>query len=159
MIFIVHLTFYGDLNQCMVISPPHISCTATFRLTHLYRYSVCDHGNSQNLIDHLQPLLEQHGAHYLSGHDHCMEALEHNNVHYLVSGMGDTCCYEASNLDDVPADSAKWFLSKETKVKGTSGGFTSLTATPEALTATFYDQDGATLYTTPAIAPRVVKKA
>lgn len=57
---------------------------------------MCDHGNSQNLIDHLQPLLKQYGAHYLSGHDHCMEALADQGVYYIVSGLGDTCCYEAS---------------------------------------------------------------
>jgi acid phosphatase/tartrate-resistant acid phosphatase type 5 len=119
---------------------------------------VCDHGSSQNLIDHLQPLLQQYGAHYLSGHDHCLEALQHQGVYYLVSGIGDTCCYEASNLDSVPADSVMWYLSKETKVKGTSGGFASITATPASMTATFYDQDGNVLFSTPEIAPRVVKK-
>lgn len=123
-----------------------------------YRYSVCDHGNSQNLIDNLQPLLERYGAHYLSGHDHCMEALAHNGVHYWVSGMGDTCCYEASNIEDVPANSVLWYVSKETKTRGTQGGFASITATPASMRATFYDQDGATLFVTPEIVPRVASK-
>ncbi len=35
-------------------------------------YSVCKHGNTQNLLDLLKPLLTQYGAHYFSGHDHCM---------------------------------------------------------------------------------------
>ena len=121
-----------------------------------HRYSVCDHGNSQNLITNLQPLLQRYGAHYLSGHDHCMESLQHQGVHYIVSGMGDTCCYEASKLDTVPTDSVLWYVSKETKAHGTKGGFASLTATPAFMTATFYDQDGQTLFTTPQITPRVV---
>eukprot|EP00598_Pedospumella_elongata_P015227 CAMPEP_0184987400 /NCGR_PEP_ID=MMETSP1098-20130426/20369_1 /TAXON_ID=89044 /ORGANISM="Spumella elongata, Strain CCAP 955/1" /LENGTH=41 /DNA_ID= /DNA_START= /DNA_END= /DNA_ORIENTATION= len=37
------------------------------------------------------------------------------------------------------------------------GGFASITATPTVMTATFYDQDGNTLFTTPEITPRMVK--
>ena len=83
-----------------------------------------------------------------------METLYEEGVYYFVSGMGDTCCYEASKMDEVPVDSLLWHVSKETKTRGTIGGFTSITATPEAATVTFYDQDGATLYTAPEIAPR-----
>jgi hypothetical protein len=41
--------------------------TADFLLVggHYPVYSACDHGNSQNLIDNLQPLLVQYEAHYL----------------------------------------------------------------------------------------------
>ena len=35
-------------------------------------YSVCQHGNTDNLLLNLKPLLVQYGAHYMSGHDHCM---------------------------------------------------------------------------------------
>lgn len=35
-------------------------------------YSVCEHGNTDNLVTNLKPLLVQYGAHYLAGHDHCM---------------------------------------------------------------------------------------
>lgn len=48
------------------------------------RYSVCDHGNTQNLIDLLKPLLETYGAHYLSGHDHCMSSVTQSGVQYMV---------------------------------------------------------------------------
>lgn len=34
-------------------------------------FSVCEHGPTQTLIDHLEPLLVKYGAHYMSGHDHC----------------------------------------------------------------------------------------
>jgi acid phosphatase/tartrate-resistant acid phosphatase type 5 len=119
---------------------------------------VCDHGNTQTLIDHLQPLLLQYGAHYLSGHDHCMEALQDQGVYYFVSGMGDTCCYEASNVDSVPAGSLLWHTSRGHKDKGTIGGFTSISATQASATVTFYDQDGNTLYTAPALPPRKVSK-
>lgn len=125
----------------------------------LRRYSVCEHGNSQTLIDHLKPLLEQYGAHYLSGHDHCMENLVENGVHYFVSGMGDTCCYEASETDKVPEGSLLWHTSRGHKDKGTIGGFTSITATPQAATVVFYDQDGKALYTAPELPPRKLSVA
>ena len=35
-------------------------------------YSVCEHGNTDNLLTNLRPLLIEYGAHYLAGHDHCM---------------------------------------------------------------------------------------
>lgn len=47
--------------------------TADFVLVggHYPVFSVCEHGPTQTLIDHLEPLLVKYGAHYLSGHDHC----------------------------------------------------------------------------------------
>jgi tartrate-resistant acid phosphatase type 5 len=122
--------------------------------TSQHRYSVCEHGNSQTLIDHLQPLLQQYGAHYLSGHDHCMEALSDRGVSYFVSGMGDTCCYEASETDGVPEGALLWHTSRGNKGKGTIGGFTSISATAESAKVAFYDQDGNTLYTAPELLPR-----
>lgn len=67
-------------------------------------YSVCEHGNTQTLITNLKPLLLQYGAHYMAGHDHCMEHLVEPGaeVNYFLSGMGDTCCYKSSNKDKVP---------------------------------------------------------
>jgi len=120
-------------------------------------YSVCEHGNTQNLLDNLKPLLEQYGAHYLSGHDHCMESMldSATGVQYILSGMGDTCCYDDSNLENVPAEMVQWYVSRGRKPnKNTIGGFTSVTASPSAMSFTFYDQDGVALYTTPAINPR-----
>ena len=66
---------------------------------HFPVYSVCDHGPNPTLIEHLRPLLIQYGAHYLSGHDHCMIHMQEPGeaVNYVLSGIGDTCCYESSN--------------------------------------------------------------
>ncbi|KAJ1429660.1 Metallo-dependent phosphatase-like protein [Ochromonadaceae sp. CCMP2298] len=119
---------------------------------HFPVYSLCEHGNTQNLIDHLQPLLEAHGAHYMSGHDHCMESMLSEGVQYIVSGMGDTCCYDPTNIDNVPG--VQFYVSKGHKEKGTIGGFTSITASKSSLTIGFYDQDGNTLYNTPGVAAR-----
>jgi len=35
--------------------------------------SVCQHGPTSTLITHLKPLLTTYQAHYMAGHDHCME--------------------------------------------------------------------------------------
>ena len=39
---------------------------------HFPVYSICEHGNTGNLYDNLRPLLIEHGAHYIAGHDHCL---------------------------------------------------------------------------------------
>jgi hypothetical protein len=35
-------------------------------------WSACSHGPTQGLVQKLKPMLEKYGAHYMSGHDHCM---------------------------------------------------------------------------------------
>jgi len=121
------------------------------------RYSICDHGNTQNLIDNLEPLLTKYGAHYISGHDHCMESLEDSitGTQYVVTGMGDTCCYNETNVHSIPSTiNNRWYLSQGNKGRGTLGGFTSLTADSKALTFSFYDQDGVMKYKSSDISPR-----
>jgi 3',5'-cyclic AMP phosphodiesterase CpdA len=122
-------------------------------------WSVCEHGPSSTLVAHLKPLLEAYGAHYMSGHDHCMEHLVENNgkeVNYFLSGMGDTCCYKPSQKEAVPEGALKWYIALDNMNKARAG-FTSFSLNKEAMTAVYYDQDGTVLYTTPAILPR--KKA
>jgi hypothetical protein len=120
-------------------------------------YSVCDHGPTGTLVEHLRPLLEQYGAHYMSGHDHCMEHLQEtgSKVNYYLSGMGDNCCYKSDKKGEVPADSLKWYIALDNR-EGNSAGFTSFSMTNEALTVKFHNQDGEVLYTAPAVAPRSV---
>ena len=44
--------------------------------THYPVYSMCFHGNTLTLINHVKPLLEKYKAHFISGHDHCGESIE-----------------------------------------------------------------------------------
>lgn len=118
-------------------------------------YSACSHGSTQTLIDHLLPLLKQYKGHYLSGHDHCMEHIVEVGVsvnHYL-SGMGVDCCYFATNKRNIPTKSLKWIKSLENK-DGATGGFSSFEVDKTGMTVKYYDQDGALLYTAPAVPPR-----
>jgi len=117
-------------------------------------YSVCEHGPTATLVTNLKPLLEQYGAHYLSGHDHCMEHIVYNKVNYIITGMGEECCYDNSNLAKNPSGSVQWYVASNNKKSTYTAGFSSLTATTEGLTVSFYDQAGNLIYTTPSISPR-----
>ena len=55
-------------------------------------YSIGDgggHGDSYELIQNLQPLLEKYQVDFFfCGHDHISEHLEYSNIHYFVAGAG-----------------------------------------------------------------------
>lgn len=117
-------------------------------------YSVCEHGTTDQLVENLKPLLEKYGAHYLSGHDHCQEHLTENNVEYILSGNSDFCCYKASKMDQVPAESLKFLVAKGYNPNHNTAGFTSFNMQSQSLMVTMYDQHGKILYQLPAISPR-----
>ena len=116
-------------------------------------WSVCDHGPTSYLVERLRPLLQQHGGHYLSGHDHCAMHIHEEGVHYMLAGIGDTCCYRATKFDEVPANSVEYLTALGHNDAKAIGGFTSMTFTAKDLTVTYYDHDGNDLYST-VIAPR-----
>lgn len=83
--------------------------------------------------------------------------MDENELLYIVSGIGHGCCSQGKHVDEVPSEYLKWYLSLETRIKESrtsSGGFSSMTATATGMSVTFYDQDGAVLYTTAAVRPR-----
>jgi len=133
------------------------SSTADYILVvgHYPVYSACSHGNTDTLIEHLLPLLKQYNAHYLSGHDHCMEHIVEPgvSVNHFLSGMGVECCYPLTNQRNVPKKSLRWYKALENK-DGASGGFTSFEVNKQSMNVNYYDQDGAVLYTAPTVAPR-----
>lgn len=89
-----------------------------------------------------------------------MESLEDSTTgtQYVVTGMGDTCCYNETNLLSIPSSiSNRWYLSQGNKARGTLGGFSSLTADSKALSFSFYDQDGVVKYRSSDISPRTQK--
>ena len=53
-----------------------------------------DHGDNLDLVEHLEPLLNEHGVKvYFSGHDHDLEHLKTEDMgfHQVVSGAGSDC--------------------------------------------------------------------
>lgn len=125
---------------------------------HYPMYSVCEHGNTGNLIENLRPLLIQYGAHYMAGHDHCLVSTsDENGLLYIVTGAGNTCCTKSTSYDEVPVDYLDWYVSREQQSElGVYGGFSSLTATATGMKVLFYDQAGKELYSTKSILPRQV---
>lgn len=117
-------------------------------------YSVCEHGTTDQLVENLKPMLELYGAHYLSGHDHCQEHISENSVEYILSGNSDFCCYSASNMDEVPEDSLKFFVAKGHNPNHSTAGFTSFNMQADKLMVSMHDQTGKVLYQLPAIPPR-----
>jgi len=118
-------------------------------------YSACRHGSTDTLIATLLPLLKQYNAHYLNGHDHCLEHIQEPNTavnHFLV-GMGSFCCYASSNKSKIPKKSLQWYVAKDNKEEVESG-FASFEVSKAGMVVKYYDQDGTTLYTVPTIPAR-----
>ena len=91
----------------------------------------------------------------MSGHDHCEEWISDNGVEYILTGNGDNCCYDASNVDKIPEGSLKYITSANLNAtEGMTVGFTSWKVTAAGTVVTFHDQNGSLLFTTPAIPPR-----
>ena len=116
-------------------------------------YSACSHGNTEYLIDHLEPLMKKHGVTaYLSGHEHCALHIERETVDFILTGTGDECCYEGSNVDGLPDDAdLRYLLSQEQNQHGAVGGFTSFASATDGqarLDVAYHDQGGKELYST-----------
>lgn len=73
--------------------------------------------------------------------------------------MGHGCCYFANQFQGVPKESLKYLMGntdlsvsiddnykEEVGIDGTTGGFTGVIATKNAMTVVFYNQDGTVLY-------------
>eukprot|EP00992_Anisonema_acinus_P014371 TRINITY_DN9242_c0_g1_i1.p1 TRINITY_DN9242_c0_g1~~TRINITY_DN9242_c0_g1_i1.p1 ORF type:complete len:350 (+),score=100.54 TRINITY_DN9242_c0_g1_i1:57-1052(+) len=119
-------------------------------------WSACQHGPTKTLVTKLLPLLERYKVTgYMSGHDHCQEFIDVGTDHpvFVLTGMGDNCCYYLSNKDRVPKGSLKFHVSKENRGK-TIGGFAAFKVNSDEMKVTYYDQDGKEEYTTRSIAPR-----
>ena len=129
-------------------------------------YSVCSHGNTEMLIVNLAPLLNQYGAHYMSGHDHCGEhiVMPGTSANYWLNGMANGCCYQNTNMADVPGEALLYLIADtgpkkidddgiEEGVDGTIGGFSTVIATSTSMTVTYYNQNGTVLYTS-SVPPR-----
>jgi len=119
-------------------------------------YSVCEHGPTSSLITNLKPLLETYGAHYIAGHDHCLEHIQEtgSKVNYIVTGMGMECCYKNSNLAKNPTNSVQWYIAANNVPKGMTGGFSSISVSKTGMSIVMYDQDGNAVHTVPSIPPR-----
>lgn len=125
-----------------------------FVVGHYPIYSACSHGNTAVLIDKLDPMLRKYGVTaYLSGHDHCQMHITKEEMEYILTGTGDECCYDATNIENLPAGAKLNFLvARGHNDAGITGGFASFVEaqhnTTSMLVVRFHDQHGREMYKT-----------
>lgn len=100
--------------------------------------SVSDHGDTQELLQLLLPMLKAHGVDlYLNGHDHCLEHISSRDspLQYLTSGGGSKAW---RGIRTPNADKVEFFHDGQ--------GFMSLRLTKAEAHLAFYDVAGAVLH-------------
>jgi len=123
-------------------------------------WSVCSHGPTQKLIDHVKPLLEKYDVTgYVSGHDHCQSFIQEssNGPTYPLAGSTHGCCYGAGNLDKNPPGSVKFYVSAE-NANGKKSGFASFTMDADIATIRMHDENGVELFKSTKSARRRIKE-
>jgi predicted MPP superfamily phosphohydrolase len=99
-------------------------------------YSGGEHGNTDELIELLKPMLEKYNVNmYICGHDHDIQYLKPpaSNVHYFVSGAGSQLRKTGSMEYTVYSNSIN--------------GFLAVTISNQNISASFIDVNGNNLYT------------
>lgn len=84
----------GDDNQLDWLDQVLSASNATWKIAvgHHPVYSGGKHGNTGSMLEHVQPLFREHGVHaYLNGHDHDLQHIEVDKIHYFTSGGGASC--------------------------------------------------------------------
>ena len=100
-------------------------------------YSGGEHGNTDDLITNLEPLLSQYNVDlYLNGHDHALQFLKKDNVNYFGSGAGG----KKGTFKSTP----------ESVFGANDPGFMVHTLSPDgnSMTVEMIYMDGKTIYTT-----------
>ena len=120
-------------------------------------YSACAHGNTEELVKNLDPLLKKYDVTaYLSGHEHCQFHYVYEGMNYILTGTGGECCYGARNTKFLPKggemkyilagpesgpESTKWSFDV-----GADGGFASFEVSKERMRVKLHKEDGGVLY-------------
>lgn len=96
-------------------------------------YSSGMHGDTEAVKLFLEPIIKQHAVNfYASGHDHDLELIQKDKVHYIVSGAG------ARTRDITPSAKSTFAIS--------GLGFAYLSITPDSALLQFINQHGKILY-------------
>lgn len=102
---------------------------------HTLRSGGSTHGDTPELVDQLLPILQRrHVFAYINGHDHDMQHIRRDGLHYI-------CCGAGSQVRPVsPVQGTQFHLSRS--------GFAVITRTASGLDLAFRDHAGAELYHT-----------
>ena len=116
-------------------------------------YSPCSHGNTDELIQELDPMLRKYGVTtYISGHEHCQFHYSFDGMEYFLTGTGMSCCYGADNTESLPlGGDIKFVLADSFNYSGSSGvkgGFASFDVGGNDMRITIHKEDGSSLYET-----------
>lgn len=96
-------------------------------------YSGGKHGNSDRLLGRVKPLLDRYGVQaYISGHDHDLQHIVADDVHYLICGSGSTTRETGSTFG--------------TRYSAARLGFMTARMTPGEMEIGFVDATGAVVY-------------
>ncbi|KAL5748725.1 hypothetical protein ACOSQ2_026022 [Xanthoceras sorbifolium] len=101
--------------------------------------SIGHHGDTQELIKHILPLLKIYDVDfYMNGHDHCLEHISDTEspIQFLTSGAGSKAW--RGDVDEVNRDGLKFFYDGQ--------GFMSVELTPTQAQIVFYDVFGQVLH-------------
>ncbi|KAJ3674113.1 hypothetical protein LUZ60_006105 [Juncus effusus] len=109
-----------------------------FVVGHHTMRSVSDHGDTQELLELLLPILKENDVDmYINGHDHCLEHISSNDskLQYITSGGGSKAW---RNVYKENQDTLKFFYDGQ--------GFMSLQVTQSEAKFVFYDAFGNDIY-------------
>ena len=110
--------------------------TAPWKLVyghHTIRSGGSVHGDTPEMVEQVLPILKQRGVQaYICGHDHDLQHIVNDGLHYILTGAGS----EARPVRPVTG----------TRFCAATSGFTALSLTNEALSFEFRDLTGACLY-------------
>ena len=104
-------------------------------------FSLAGNGPTNELIQELDPILHSHGVQlYLSGHDHNLQLIEHQNSRlpqYIVSGAGGYNVHPALK----PDVNASLNAGVRSRFSHLGHGFVALSISRDELKAEFVDSD------------------
>ncbi|KAJ6807594.1 purple acid phosphatase 3-like [Iris pallida] len=114
--------------------------TATWKIVlgHHTMRSVSDHGDTEELVERLLPILEANGVDlYVNGHDHCLEHISSNDspIQFITSGGGSKAW---RGVFDPTVDKLQFFYDGQ--------GFISLQLTKSHAKIVFYDVFGTVVH-------------
>lgn len=114
---------------------------------HFPVWSVAEHGPTHCLVKHLHPLLQKYQATaYFCGHDHNLQYLQETDspIGYVLSGAGNFIDESLKHEDAVPEGSLRFHFSDFESL----GGFVHVEVTKDAMTLTYIESLGKSLYRT-----------